>query len=290
MDPNPLPQQSRNPRTLSRRELAQAALASAIVATIGAPSSAIAQGCTSVPATLRQAMKRLERAYPDFIASADERNLLWKDGTSMSTILFPPGRSTTDTIRNPDLAAQVSQIYPRGNCSIPADPLADPGRTRYAPFFDKIYGANRAEVSRNLVQVAWPSRHAGATIEFTRVNGAADHLHKVASELSSLPPEFHRFFDSPSGGFYWRNIAGTNRRSGHAFGIAIDVNVSQSDYWRNELHGAPDEPINWRSRHPRNRIPHEVVKIFERHGFIWGGKWFHYDTMHFEFRPEMLLP
>jgi hypothetical protein len=30
------------------------------------------------------------------------------------------------------------------------------------------------------------------------------------------------------------------------------------------------------------------VEIFERHGFIWGGKWFHYDTMHFEYRPEML--
>lgn len=36
----------------------------------------------------------------------------------------------------------------------------------------------------------------------------------------------------------------------------------------------------------RNRIPPEVVRVFERHGFIWGGRWYHYDTMHFEFRPE----
>jgi hypothetical protein len=28
--------------------------------------------------------------------------------------------------------------------------------------------------------------------------------------------------------------------------------------------------------------------IFEKHGFIWGGKWYHYDTMHFEYRPELL--
>jgi len=34
----------------------------------------------------------------------------------------------------------------------------------------------------------------------------------------------------------------------------------------------------------------EIVEIFERHGFIWGGKWYHYDTMHFEYRPEMLPP
>jgi hypothetical protein len=34
-------------------------------------------------------------------------------------------------------------------------------------------------------------------------------------------------------------------------------------------------------------MPQEIVDIFERHGFIWGGKWYHYDTMHFEYRPEL---
>jgi hypothetical protein len=34
-------------------------------------------------------------------------------------------------------------------------------------------------------------------------------------------------------------------------------------------------------------VPFEIVLIFERHGFIWGGKWYHYDTMHFEYRPEL---
>ena len=33
----------------------------------------------------------------------------------------------------------------------------------------------------------------------------------------------------------------------------------------------------------------EVVEIFEKYGFIWGGKWYHYDTMHFEYRPELLV-
>jgi peptidoglycan L-alanyl-D-glutamate endopeptidase CwlK len=31
------------------------------------------------------------------------------------------------------------------------------------------------------------------------------------------------------------------------------------------------------------------VTIFENHGFIWGGKWYHFDTMHFEYRPELLV-
>jgi peptidoglycan L-alanyl-D-glutamate endopeptidase CwlK len=33
----------------------------------------------------------------------------------------------------------------------------------------------------------------------------------------------------------------------------------------------------------------EIVRIFEKHGFVWGGKWYHYDTMHFEYRPEIVL-
>jgi len=35
-------------------------------------------------------------------------------------------------------------------------------------------------------------------------------------------------------------------------------------------------------------IPWEIILVFEKYGFIWGGKWHHYDTMHFEYRPEFL--
>jgi hypothetical protein len=38
----------------------------------------------------------------------------------------------------------------------------------------------------------------------------------------------------------------------------------------------------------KNRIPVEIVRLGERHGFIWGGYWLHYDTMDFEYRPELL--
>jgi hypothetical protein len=34
--------------------------------------------------------------------------------------------------------------------------------------------------------------------------------------------------------------------------------------------------------------PWEIVAAFEEQGFIWGGKWYHYDTIHFEYRPELL--
>jgi len=28
------------------------------------------------------------------------------------------------------------------------------------------------------------------------------------------------------------------------------------------------------------------VQLFESERFIWGGRWYHFDTMHFEYRPE----
>jgi hypothetical protein len=67
----------------------------------------------------------------------------------------------------------------------------------------------------------------------------------------------------------------------HAYGAAIDINTRFADYWR----WVSDDrtPIRW-----RNRVPIQIVRIFEKHGFIWGGYWYHFDTMHFEYRPELL--
>jgi hypothetical protein len=36
-----------------------------------------------------------------------------------------------------------------------------------------------------------------------------------------------------------------------------------------------------------NQIPWPIILLFEKYGFIWGGKWHHFDTMHFEYRPEL---
>ena len=40
----------------------------------------------------------------------------------------------------------------------------------------------------------------------------------------------------------------------------------------------------------KNQIPQAIVDAFEAEGFAWGGRWYHYDTMHFEWRPELRDP
>jgi hypothetical protein len=115
----------------------------------------------------------------------------------------------------------------------------------------------------------------------TTVNGVADHLEAAVRELEGLPAAMTDFLVPSSGTYTCRVIAGTTQRSMHAYGAAIDINAAQADYWRWPL--VPAGTINY-----RNHVPFEIVDIFEKHGFIWGGKWYHFDTMHFEYRPELL--
>jgi len=89
----------------------------------------------------------------------------------------------------------------------------------------------------------------------------------------------------------WRNIAETESRSYHAYGLAIDLLPrslgGKETYWLWASNRRTDWwNVSYSSRfHP----PNAVIKIFEKYGFIWGGKWQFYDTMHFEYRPEILI-
>ena len=101
--------------------------------------------------------------------------------------------------------------------------------------------------------------------------------------MDKLPDSFVKYLiPLASKGYNCRAIAGTARPSAHGHGIAIDINVAWSNYWRYRRTEAGEYSYE-------NRIPWEIVEVFEKHGFIWGGKWYHYDTMHFEYRPELLL-
>ena len=89
----------------------------------------------------------------------------------------------------------------------------------------------------------------------------------------------------------WRNIASSQSRSFHAYGAAIDLMPKsfggKETYWL----WTASKVSEWWSVPYTSRFhpPGEVVKAFESMGFIWGGKWRYYDTMHFEYRPEILV-
>ena len=192
-------------------------------------------------------------AYPhQFVRIGPD--LVWPDGTR---IAVP--------------AAQTS--YPRILPPAPPAEDEDPGRDRNAAFLARMYGDCRlGEVAAHLVATPWIGGHS---VQVTEINHVDRHLAAVARELDA--PDLRRYLWPIAGTYVCRAVADTGAPSMHSYGAAIDINLSVSDYWL-WRHGAP-----W-----RDRVPDAIVAAFERHGFIWGGRWAHYDTMHFEYRPDLL--
>ncbi|MBI5321696.1 M15 family metallopeptidase [Bradyrhizobium sp.] len=222
-------------------------------------------------------------AYPDRLASYTDDELVWKDGTRMPLGSAGARHPFAEMLERGSIREQFAIPYPLATAPFrPPATDEDPGRIRNEAFFLKMYGdCRRGEVTAKLRSVAWLPRHGGGTVRATTVNGVADQLEKVSRELDALPQDMIRYLIPTSGIYNCRPIAGTNRLSVHAFGAAIDINAGFGDYW--QWTKRPEGALVW-----RNRIPREIVEIFERHGFIWGGRWYHFDSLHFEYRPELI--
>jgi hypothetical protein len=206
-------------------------------------------------------------------------------------IFIPWDNQSTRTSLEPESDApsipDIKSIYNPGYTSgiivpidIPDGGLKpDSGRSRVEPLLKATYGETEGQVNRQMGRVKffglrWPF-HERAELP----------LQKVVERLEALvkgDAKFLKFVKPIGGTFTWRKIKRTQALSSHSFGIAIDLNTEYSHYWRWKRRG---EPWVW-----RNKIPQEIVDAFESEGFIWGGRWQHFDTMHFEYRPELLSP
>lgn len=227
--------------------------------------------------------QRLIAAYADALKGIENGELIWRDGTRMPmSDGHEQAKTTQDKLDNPSIEDMLETPYPTGPAKPPPEG-SDPGRARPAAFFDKMYGdCTKDNVRKHLVAIPWLPGKTKQRLFVTTINGVDKKLTAVSNDLSQLPAKFDRFLIPSAGTYVCRTIAGTNRRSAHGYGIAIDIATKHADYWR--WPSAPaGKPRAW-----RNQIPMEIVEVFEKHGFIWGGRWHHYDTMHFEYRPELL--
>ncbi|MDR2081897.1 MAG: SH3 domain-containing protein [Campylobacteraceae bacterium] len=218
---------------------------------------------------------KLLKTYKESISSIKDNFVYFKNG---KTLVFDDKNSKNyeEMLQNADIQDQFYEVYKKG--ALDKSPVNDAGRIRNGEFFKALYGADKEEVENNLVSVIWLPSSANISLHFNKNNGAAKALQSLSNELDKLGEEYLKFVKNPVGTYKYRNIADTNRLSMHAFGIAIDLDINYANYWL------------WDSKTAKkykNSIPQKIVDIFEKHGFIWGGKWLHYDTMHFEYRPEL---
>ncbi|MDO5500398.1 MAG: M15 family metallopeptidase [Propionibacteriaceae bacterium] len=120
----------------------------------------------------------------------------------------------------------------------------------------------------------WPNCPTSAQLG-TAVSRSGDRV-TVRKELVPLVSELMNRTESmgyaldpaTTGGFNCRSIRGSNQPSNHSRGRAVDINWN-----RNPM-----------STTFRSDIPPAVVRMWETHGFYWGGRYStRYDTMHFEY-------
>lgn len=256
----------------------------------------IISGLLSTACVASENLARLQQAYPDHIQSVSDEALIWQDGTRMAVQDGKVDKTQQEKLEQPALWDQVHHVYYQKG--IPADPATfnppdDPGRIRYEPFFRKMYGDTKEQVEAQLTMIYWMPAHFGTKYPLlvTTVNRVDEKLATISAELSELVnthPDYLPFLDNPGGTFEWRVIANTNRLSPHSFGMTIDVNANLTNYWQWDLQKAGIPVTEEAELHYRNDLPWEIVAVFEKYGFIWGGKWHHYDSMHFEYRPEIM--
>ncbi len=185
----------------------------------------------------------------------------------------PASQNLEDIYRPPYVAGPIVPI----DTSDAGNHIDDPGRVRVEQLLLATYGKDREQVLSHMGRVRffgirWPFHELAAP--------ALDRVVARITEAAKTDKKLLPFVQDIGGTWIWRKISRSKNLSAHAFGIAIDINVERSAYWRWTRRG---EPIVW-----QNKIPQAIVDAFEAEGFIWGGRWVHYDTMHFEYRPELL--
>ena len=254
-------------------------------------------------------MKALASAYPASISDATKHDGDWAVKVNGEWFYWAHGRILPASqrgrwrhyIRRWDRA-----VYPVG--SLPPIPRLDPqaeARLRktigefglHPPhmsqdFLKRLFGAtSRNAIRSQLVTVNF----LGFRVLVNR--RIAKPLRRVAAEcrsLSQTDPRIAAFFRNLAHieGFRFRHVAGTAYCSYHCYGLAVDLiprNYGKAIYWR--WVWMSDKAGKWWATPYSQRwmVPPQVVSAFEKHGFVWGGKWMFFDDMHFEYRPEIII-
>ncbi len=232
---------------------------------------------------MKQDLLCLMLAYPGYIENIEQTGgrvyIVMRSGRKLLYDDRKP-KDLATKLAYPDLQDMLEQDYPTIPIKSLMDESSDPGRARVYSLLEEVYGASQKQIESNLVNV----KAGYGSFRFNKNNGAAEALKNIMNGLTVLANvdgDVKRNAFPCSGTYNYRVIAGTNRLSPHSYGTAIDLAVNKRDYWK------------WASRAEGQKrlqsYPVEIVELFEKNNFIWGGKWGHFDIMHFEYRPELLI-
>jgi hypothetical protein len=250
-------------------------------------------------------MKAFAKAYPEAIERAEFRGGDWAVLLRGRWFFWAEGRLLPEELRDkqgdyspqsfysyspdlppwkepePELAARLKNVLSNRRANPP---------NRYPGFYDTLWEAHtRDESYRNLKNISFLGKtflvHKALEARLIKVEGRILEAAKTDPSVGEWIKNIGSI-----GAWNWRNVAATVSRSYHSYGVALDIQPKNlrglQTYWQWTADNNPEwynVPYSGRS-HP----PDSVVKAFEAQGFCWGGKWALFDTMHFEYRPEIM--
>ncbi|MDR0562564.1 MAG: M15 family metallopeptidase [Spirochaetaceae bacterium] len=250
-------------------------------------------------------MKSLARAYPDRISPAEYRNGDWAVSIRGVYYYYAEGRLLPEVLRYRAAEYDPQPFYPYP-ASLPQWKTPGPEesarirsqaeRRRQNPpkrsqrFYDALWRASTREESyERLKTIRFLGKNTLVHYAILEELALVEELIREAAESNGEVRQWINSIHTVTG-WNWRNIADTESRSFHAYGAAIDIQPKSTNletYW---LWTARTNPEWWTVPYSRRFHPPEpVIKAFESYGFVWGGKWLNFDTMHFEYRPEIMI-
>lgn len=252
--------------------------------TINIDISAFAATERNYDVQMKQDLLSLMLSYPEFIVNVEkgDNDLIYCVCKSGKKILYDDKKQKTQDQKfaSADLQDVLEQYYPLEKTNEIFDKSFDPGRTRNYALLNEVYGSSRQSIEKNLKSL----KYGYTNYQFNSQNNANTSLESALKEvmpLASSRGDIGAILYPASGTYNYRQISGTGLLSAHAFGIAIDLKSDPRDYWK------------WgtieKAKKRVSEYPSELVEAFENNGFVWGGKWGHFDILHFEYRPEIIL-
>ncbi|OQB97560.1 MAG: hypothetical protein BWX81_00863 [Spirochaetes bacterium ADurb.Bin110] len=159
-------------------------------------------------------------------------------------------------------------------------------------FFEAIYDTStRKDVERHITKTMFLGKQVSVHEEIVELLARVEEQILAAAQTDDAVKAFMESISSIDG-YSWRQIRDTNGISFHSMGLAIDILPrswqNKIIYWNWEKNKGNE---NWMliPLSERWMPPKRVIDIFEKEGFVWGGRWTVWDNMHFEYRPELIL-
>lgn len=233
---------------------------------------------------MKQDLLCLMLAYPEFITNIEknDNNQVYCIFKSGNKILYDDkkSKSADEKFYCADLQDMLEQYYPLDKPNDIFSKDFDPGRIRNYHLLNEVYGSSRQTIEKNLTSL----KYGYTNYQFNKQNNANTSLENALKEIMPLANsrnDIASILYPASGTYNYRKISGTSLLSTHAYGITIDLKSDPRDYWK---WNTPEKAKTRLAEYPT-----ELVNAFENNGFVWGGKWGHFDILHFEYRPEIIL-